>query len=94
MEWIQVCSNEGPCPSSRGDDSEKVNFYWKYLKTTQPVSTKLNIKHPWVEKNSDFFQIKSQCALLERERDLHAFYRQRYLIVNSIHTCTLHSFIG
>ena len=53
VEGIQVCSNEGPCPSPRGDNSEIVNLYSKYLKilfsrTTGPITTKLNTKHPWV----------------------------------------------
>ena len=29
---IQVCSNEGTCPSQRGDKSEIVKLYWKYFK--------------------------------------------------------------
>ena len=54
MEEIQVCSNEGPCPSQRGDKSEIVKIILKIfknplLKSTGPISTKFGIKHPWVD---------------------------------------------
>ena len=54
LKGIQVCSNEGPRPSPRGDNSEIVNFYPKYLKiffsrTTVPISTKLGTKYPWMK---------------------------------------------
>ena len=54
VEEIQVCSNEGQRPIPRGDNSEKVNFYSKYLKiffsrTTGPISTQLGTKHPWMK---------------------------------------------
>ena len=46
VEGIQVCSNEGSRPFLRGDMSENVKLYWKYLKiffsrTTGLISTKL-----------------------------------------------------
>ena len=52
--WHKVCSNAGPRPSPRGDKSENIKLYWKYLKiffsrTTNPISTKLGTKHPCVE---------------------------------------------
>ena len=51
---IQVCSNEGPSPSPRGDNSQIVKLYWKYFKiffsrTTGPISTKHGTKHPWMK---------------------------------------------
>ena len=51
---FQVCSNEGPCPFSRGDNYEIVKIHWRNLKiffsrTTEPISTKLGTKHPWVK---------------------------------------------
>ena len=33
---IQVCSNEGPRPSPRGDNGEIVKLYLKYLKSSSP----------------------------------------------------------
>ena len=37
----------------KADNSENVKLYWKYLKifsrSNRPISTKLDIKHPWVE---------------------------------------------
>jgi hypothetical protein len=30
-EGIQVYSNEGDCPSPRGDDSKRVKIHWKFF---------------------------------------------------------------
>ena len=54
VKGIQVCSNEGPRPFPRGDNSENVKLYGKYLeiffsRTTGPISTKLGTKHPCVK---------------------------------------------
>ena len=54
VKGIQVCSDEGPRPFPRGDNSEIVNLYLKFLKiffsiTTGPIWTKLGTKHSWVE---------------------------------------------
>ena len=51
---IQVCSNEGPCSFSRGDNYKMVKIHWRNLKiffsrTTEPISTKLGTKHPWMK---------------------------------------------
>ena len=45
---IPVCSKEGPCPFSRGDNHE---IYVKnfFSRTNGPVLTKLDIKHPYVK---------------------------------------------
>ena len=53
VKGIQVCSNEGPHPFPRGDNCEIVKIHWQYLKiffsrTTEPFSTKLGTKHPWM----------------------------------------------
>jgi hypothetical protein len=44
-EVIQVFSNEGDCPSPRGDNSKRVEIHWTYLKifsrTSRPNSIKL-----------------------------------------------------
>jgi hypothetical protein len=37
---IQVCSNEGNCPSSRGDDSKRVKIHWNFFfKKSSPEPT-------------------------------------------------------
>ena len=51
---IQVCSNEGPPPSQRGDNWEIIKINWQLLKiffyrTTGPISTKLGTKCPLVK---------------------------------------------
>jgi hypothetical protein len=53
-EGIQICSNEGDCPSPRGDDSETVKIHWKFLKiffsgTSCPNSIKLSTNYFWVK---------------------------------------------
>jgi hypothetical protein len=35
-EGIQVCSNEGDCPSSRRDNSKRIKIHWKFLKSSSP----------------------------------------------------------
>ena len=50
----KLCSNEGPCPSPRGDNYEIVKIHWRNLKiflsrTTGPISTQLGTKHPCVK---------------------------------------------
>ena len=72
VDGIQIFTNKGPHPSSKGDDSKIIKIYGEYLKkfyfrTTGPVSSKLGIKHPWVKEIQNFFfQIKSH-ALLQVE---------------------------
>ena len=51
VKGIQVCSNEGPRPSQRGDNWEMIKLNWQLLKiffskTTGPSSTKLGTKYP------------------------------------------------
>ena len=46
VDGIQNFTNQGPHPSSRGDNSKIIKIHGKYLKifyarTTRPVSTKL-----------------------------------------------------
>jgi hypothetical protein len=52
-EGILNCSNEGDCPSPRGDNHKRVIIHWKFLKifsrTSRPLSIKLVINHPWVK---------------------------------------------
>ena len=53
-EGLQVCSNEGDCPSPRGDNSKRVKIHWKFLKiffsrTSRPISIKLGTNHPRVK---------------------------------------------
>jgi hypothetical protein len=53
-EGIQVCSNEGDCPSPRGDNSKTIKIHWKFLKiffsiTSRPNSIKLGTHHPCVK---------------------------------------------
>ena len=55
VDGIQIFTNKGSHPISRGDDSKIIKMYGEYLKiffsrTTRPVSTKLGIKHPWLEE--------------------------------------------
>ena len=61
IDRIQFFTSEGPHPSSRGDYSKIKVIYGEYLKnfhfrTTGPGSTKLGIKHPWVEEIQNFFK--------------------------------------
>jgi hypothetical protein len=52
-EGIQVSSNEGDCPSSRGDNSKTMKIHWKLYKifsrTSRPNSIKLGTHHPCVK---------------------------------------------
>jgi hypothetical protein len=54
-EGFQVCSNEGDCPSPRGDNSERVIIHWKlkkkkfFSRTSKPNSIKLGTNNPWVK---------------------------------------------
>jgi hypothetical protein len=50
-EEIQVCSNEGDCPSPRGDNSKRVKIQCTFLKiffsrTSRPNSIKLGTHYP------------------------------------------------
>jgi hypothetical protein len=51
-EEIQVCSNEGDCPSPRGDNSETVKIHRKlkkrifFVRTSRPNSI---TNYPWVK---------------------------------------------
>ena len=50
---IQICSNEGSCSFSRGDNNEMARIHIQtlnifFLRTTGPISTNLGTKHPWV----------------------------------------------
>jgi hypothetical protein len=63
-ERILNCSNDGDCPSARGDNHKRVKIHWKFFKiffsrTSRPISIKLGINHPWVQ---EFYivQIKGQ----------------------------------
>ena len=61
VDGIQIFTYKGPHPSSRGDNNKIIKIYGEYLKnfyfrTTGPVSTKLGIKHPWVEEIKIFFK--------------------------------------
>ena len=54
LKRIQISSNEGPRPFSRGDDYEIVKKHWQNLtiffsRTTEPISTKFGTMHPWVQ---------------------------------------------
>jgi hypothetical protein len=51
---ILNCSNEGDCPSPRGDNHKRVkihNFFLQifFSRTSWPISIKLGINHPWVK---------------------------------------------
>jgi hypothetical protein len=51
---IQVCSNEGDCPSPRGDNSKTVKIHWYFFKiffsrTRWPNLIKLGTHYPWVK---------------------------------------------
>jgi hypothetical protein len=54
VEGIQVCSNEGDSPNSRGDNSKRVKIHGKILKiffsrTSRTNSIKLHAHYPWVK---------------------------------------------
>ena len=54
VKEIQVCSNEGPRLSQRGDNWEIIKINWQllkifYFRTTELISTKLVTVHPWVK---------------------------------------------
>ena len=54
MKGTQVCSNEGPCSFPRRDNYEIAKIHWQNLiiffsRTTRPISTKLDTKHPLVK---------------------------------------------
>ena len=59
VEGVQVSSNEGLCPFPKGDNHEIKKKHWWNLwifvsSTTEPISTKLVRKHPWM-KGIQFF---------------------------------------
>jgi hypothetical protein len=61
-EGFQVYSNEGDCPSPRGDNSESVKIHWKFFKifffkTSRPNTIKLGTNYPWM-KGIQFSLIK------------------------------------
>ena len=50
---IHVCSNEGPRPFPMGGNKEIAKIHWQtfkifFLRTREPISTKLGTKNPWV----------------------------------------------
>jgi hypothetical protein len=52
VKGIQVCSNKGPGPLSRGDNHKNVKMGWGHLKiffsrTTWPILTRLGTNNPW-----------------------------------------------
>ena len=53
MKGIQVCSNEGPRPSQKGDNEEIVKIHWQLKiilsRTTGSISVKLDTKQHWVK---------------------------------------------
>ena len=54
VKGFQVCLNEGPHPSPRGDNNEIAKIHWQnskifYSRTTWTFSTKLVTMHPWVK---------------------------------------------
>ena len=54
VKEIQVYSNEGPRPFPRADNYEIAKIHWQNLiiffsRTTRPISTKLDTKHPLVK---------------------------------------------
>ena len=58
VDGIQIFTKR-PNPSSRWDNSKIIKIFGEYLKkiyfrTTGPVSTKLGIKHPWIEDIQSF----------------------------------------
>ena len=58
VKGIQLYSNEGPLPFSRGDNKEIAKIHWWTLKIlfsriTGPISTKLGTRHLWVKKTQD-----------------------------------------
>ena len=78
VKEIQVISNEGHRAFPRGDNYEIAKIHWWNLKifffrTTEPISTKLGTKHPWVtgikvssnegpRKNTYWFELYSQAS--------------------------------
>jgi hypothetical protein len=51
-EGIQVCSNEGRCPSLRGDNSKRVKIhkiYFNISRTSEQISVKLGTNYPWMK---------------------------------------------
>ena len=74
VDGIQIFTNKGPHPSSRGDNSKIIKIYGEYLKifyfrTTGPVSMKLGIKLPWVEK-IQIFSNKEPCPSTKGDNSL------------------------
>jgi hypothetical protein len=48
-EGIQVCSKEGDCPSSRGDNSKRVKIHWKIFQNQQAKSIRLGTNYLWMK---------------------------------------------
>ena len=54
VKGIQVCLNKGPCSFSRADNYKMVKIHRQiskifFSRSTEPFSTKLGTKHPWVK---------------------------------------------
>ena len=66
VDGIHIFTNKGPHPSSRGDNNKIIKIYGEYFKifyfrSTGPISTKLGIKHPWIQEIQILFSNKESC---------------------------------
>jgi hypothetical protein len=82
---IQVYSNEGDCPSPRGDNSKRVKIHWKFLniffsRTSRPNSIKLGTHYPWV-KGIQVCSNKGPGPLLRGDNHKNVKKAWRYLVM-------------
>ena len=58
IDGIQIFTNKGPHPSSRGDNSKIIKIYGEYLKILyfRTTGSKIRKKHPWVEEIQIFLK--------------------------------------
>ena len=77
--------NEGPHPFPRRDNYEIAKIHWQNIKilfsrTTEPISTKLGTKHPWV-KGIKFCSKKNHLILIKIINVFFSYLNQYYDII-------------
>ena len=85
---IQVYTNKGPFPFPKRDYCKIVKIHWQllkifFLRTAEPISTKLCIKHPWMKG----IQVYSNEEPINSHKVNKGFFffKQRYDIIISVY---------
>ena len=90
--WEEVCSNEGPCPFPRGDNSEIAKIHWRNLKNSLLQKYWANFIQTWHKASLgegsaiNFKQIRT-ISFLKKEILSFFFLDQHYSINKAWHKC-------